>query len=329
MAARTVFVMLYAGAVEGTGRWIRPNQVTRMTDDQAMLVSESDRVQWGNESLRARKAAVPVSGRWFADTTREPIRDETLRNAFKVVGAAVERSGLDPTSSSPRWALASDFAALFTCPESEFLSLARDWRGRHLSNAALARVALAERGVTAASAEEGILITFPNGEARRVSAGKSGNISKALIEVFSPRFMVDPGVLWLSESRTKVALRDDDLARRVGLRIDQQELLPDVILVDLGVPEPVFVFVEVVATDGPIDETRRSALLALLSAAGHSERQAAFVTAFWDRNDAAYRKAASNIAKNSFVWSATEPETIIVVRDTSAHRVSIHTLLSY
>jgi hypothetical protein len=31
-AARTAFVMIYVGAVEGTDRWARPDQVTRMSD---------------------------------------------------------------------------------------------------------------------------------------------------------------------------------------------------------------------------------------------------------------------------------------------------------
>lgn len=35
MAAKTIFVMLYIDAVEGTGRWLRPDQVTKMTDLQA------------------------------------------------------------------------------------------------------------------------------------------------------------------------------------------------------------------------------------------------------------------------------------------------------
>ena len=35
MAAKTIFVMLYTGAVTDRDRWIRPDQVTRMTDDQA------------------------------------------------------------------------------------------------------------------------------------------------------------------------------------------------------------------------------------------------------------------------------------------------------
>ena len=35
IAAKTVFTMLYVGAVDGAGRWLRPDQVTRMTDVQA------------------------------------------------------------------------------------------------------------------------------------------------------------------------------------------------------------------------------------------------------------------------------------------------------
>ena len=35
ISARTVFVMLYVGAIEGTGVWIRPDQVGRMTDGQS------------------------------------------------------------------------------------------------------------------------------------------------------------------------------------------------------------------------------------------------------------------------------------------------------
>jgi len=35
IAAKTVFVMLYVGAVEAGDVWIRPDQVTKMSDAQA------------------------------------------------------------------------------------------------------------------------------------------------------------------------------------------------------------------------------------------------------------------------------------------------------
>ena len=43
IAAKTVFVMLYIGAVAGAERWLRPDQVTRMTDAQAALQGDAER----------------------------------------------------------------------------------------------------------------------------------------------------------------------------------------------------------------------------------------------------------------------------------------------
>lgn len=327
IAVKTVFVMLYVGAVEKSGTWFRPNQVARMTDAQAACTGEEDRTRWAVASLKPRAQGQVERGGWAADTSREPVRDETLRNALHQVGAVVQRTGLDTTSSKPRWALAQDFVELLLCTPEDFDRLAASWRKRHLSPQAFARVTLAQQGVTAASTGDTVLVTFPNGESRRMSVGQSTNIAKAVIEDFAQRFLVDPGVLWVSESKQKVTLRDDDLARRLGLEINTQLVLPDIILVDLGTEYPIFVFIEIVASDGPVDEQRKTALLEMLRQAGHGEHQAAFVTAFWDRGGAAYRKASSVIAGNTFVWTATEPEKIIVVRDTSRHSVVLHDLL--
>jgi BsuBI/PstI restriction endonuclease domain/BsuBI/PstI restriction endonuclease HTH domain len=326
IAAKTVFVMLYAGAVEGLRRWVRPNQVTRMSDAQAALVSEADREAWGTASLRPQRTATP--GQWFATDTREPIRDETLKNAFREVGAVVERADLSTTSSTPRWALAAPFAELFTCPELQLPGLISAWRAAHLSPQALARTALAHGGVAASSADAALLVQFPNGETRRMSTGLSSAITKAVVEQFASRFLADPGVLWISESRTQVVARDDALARRVGLDINRQEVLPDVILVDLSVPSPpLFVFVEVVASDGPVSEARRRALLDLVIAGGHDASNAAFVTAFWDRERPEYRKVVGAIAWDTLVWSASEPDKIIIHRDTSERTVRVPELL--
>ena len=71
IAAKTVFVMLYIGAVEGADRWLRPDQVTRMTDAQAALANDQNREAWLAESMRP--AAGYIEGRWYAANTREPI----------------------------------------------------------------------------------------------------------------------------------------------------------------------------------------------------------------------------------------------------------------
>jgi hypothetical protein len=107
LAARTVFVMLYVGAVQGKDRWPRPDQVTRMTAAQAARRSATQRERWAATSLAPAKRAIP--GRWYAANTREPIRDETLREGLVPSGAVVVRENVPTTSPLPRYALAAPF----------------------------------------------------------------------------------------------------------------------------------------------------------------------------------------------------------------------------
>jgi hypothetical protein len=310
MAAKAIFVMFYVGAVEGYDRWLRPNQVARMTDEQARRTSPADRIAWTLQSLARRG---DISGRWFADTTREPIRDETIRNALVRVGAVIEREGVPITSSKGRYALAADFARLFLVPDEDLDREVNGWAENHLTTPMLARMEILRSGVAGKAAAAGVLVRFPNGETRRMSSGPSSEIARSVIEEFAPRFLEEPGVIWLSESRKKVVARDEELAHRVGLNIEAQRVLPDVILVDVGSPNPVLVFVEVVASDGPVTERRKQDLVALLEAGGHSARHAAFVTAYRDRGQAAYRRTGPAMAWGSFAWFASEPDRLIVL----------------
>ena len=246
IAAKTVFVMLYIGAIEGAECWLRPDQVTRMTDAQTVLAEDEDREAWLAESMRP--AAGYIEGRWYAANTREPIRDETLRVGLVRMGAVKEREGLPTTSPLPRYALAEEFARLFDSGlTGEVLQAGiKEWQRANLSRGALARVAIMRRG---AVAREGrVLVTFPSRETRHMEPGPSSVISRAVVEEFAPRFLEQPGVIWLSESRNQVVVRDDRLAQDIGLTIQPDRNLPDLILVDLGPAEPLLVFVEVVAT---------------------------------------------------------------------------------
>lgn len=165
IAARTVFVMLYAGAVEGRGTWLRPDQVGRMTDRQSKRTDESSRRAWDKESRKSSKGE--IRGRWFAVNTRESIRDDTIRNALIPNGAVIEREGLATTSPAPRYALASGFAALFdpALAGKELEDAIEIWRKENLGAGALARIAIRRRG--AAGGGDHVLVKFPNGETRR------------------------------------------------------------------------------------------------------------------------------------------------------------------
>nr|WP_316652733.1 BsuBI/PstI family type II restriction endonuclease [uncultured Gellertiella sp.] len=309
IAAKTVFVMIYVDAVEGRHVWLRPDQVRRMTDAQAVLRSEEERKAWAKASVKPSKSDIP--GNWYAVNTRESIRDDTIRNALVVNGAIVERPGLATTSPAGRYALQSEFADLFR-PDLVGLELREAitaWRARHLNPGALMRIAIMQKGASVGG--DRVLVTFPSGETQRMSPGPSSELTRAVIEVFAPRFLQVPAVVFLSESREKVVARHDELARQIGLNIAADRNLPDIILADIAPEHPRLVFVEVVASDGPISEQRKSALLQISDKAGFPREHIAFVTAYPDRSRAAFRKTVDILAWGSFAWFASEPDHLL------------------
>ncbi|KAF0183377.1 MAG: BsuBIPstI restriction endonuclease domain-containing protein [Alphaproteobacteria bacterium] len=312
IAARIVFVMLYIDAVEGADVWLRPSQVARMTDAQAKLGDDAARGDWRTASLSPGTGEIP--GRWYASDTRESIRDDSLRMGLIAIGAVIEKAGLATTSPAGRYALQSAFAALMnpTLSGAALEKAIHAWQTTHLNAAALARIVLLRRGT---SGGDPVLVKFPNGETRRMAPGPSSLLSKAAIEDFAPRFLKQPALLWLSESATKVVERDDVLAKSIGIVIEPDRNLPDIILVDLGRTPPQLVFVEVVATDGPVTVTRKAALLELSNKAGFAHDHVSFVTVFADRGDAAFKKAVPALAWGAYAWFMSEPDNLIELVD--------------
>lgn len=322
VAARTVWVMLYAGAIEGLDRWVRPSMVTDMSDRQASLLTESNREKWYSQASSPDKQR-PVRA-WFAPNSREQIRDETIRLGLIPNGAVVERKGVPTTSPLPKYALARDFATLFAS-ELAGASLEKaiqSWRSAHLTKSALARIALIKKGTAKDTAS--VLVTYPNGHTRKLAPGPSAILTKAVIEEFAPRFLENPAVLFLSESASKIREYDRDIAETLGLKIDPAKNLPDIILADLGKSstQVLVVFVEVVATDGPINQERKAALLDLAQKAELEERDVAFLTVFSDRGTAAFKKAVGDLAWGTFTWFMAEPENLMILRNGKPVRLS-------
>jgi hypothetical protein len=316
MSARTIFVMLYVGAIEGSQRWARPDQITKMTDRQAAKLRDEDRLSWAQNSLSPGKMK-DVPHRWYAGNTREPIRDESLRNGLIPLGAVIEKSDIPTTSAKPRYALAASFLALLEAlarkPHNPG-KLILEWQSQHLSPEALARVHLVRQGVAAGRETDRILVKFPNGETRLLLPGPSAVITKAVIEQFAPRFLNQPAVLFISESGAKVVARDDKLARQIGLRIEADRNLPDIILVDVDLKSSKLIFIEVVASDGAITTQKQAALQAIAAEARFSPASVYYITAFSDRTAAPFKKNVSELAWDSFAWFASEPKHLLVFK---------------
>lgn len=324
-AARTVFVALYVGAVEGADRWIAPRHVVRMSDAQADRTGTAERDAYYLAMTKPRSPS--PEGRWYAENTREPLRDEVIRQGFIPVNAIVERPGLSTTSPLGRYALQAGFAALFrpSLNGSAFAAEAAVWREQNLSPAALARAALVRS--TASTASANIVVRFPGGASMVLPPGPSPVITKAVIEVFAPRFLGDPRVAWVSDSATKRPFRDSPLEQALQIPLDSATLLPDVVLVDLAPPRRagavLLVFVEVVASDGPVTEMRQKAILDMIAASARRYRpeDAAFVTAYMDREADPARRTLPSLAWRSFAWFVSEPDRLIQLHDqTTASR---------
>ena len=323
-AASVIFTGLYIGAVEGSDRYLGPVHVYRMTDEQAAKTDDSERLGY----VMAIRKRVKVAGtRWYADGSREPIRDESLRDGLVSIGAVVRRQDLATTAGLPIYSLKAEFAALFD-PMLTGDALTRaiaSFQATHLSKSALSRIAIIRAG--AASSSAGVRITFPNGETRQLAPGASSRISRAVIEEFTTRFLQQPAVLWLSESGNKVVVRDESIAAAIGLKIDASKDLPDLILADLGPKDPLIVFVEVVATDGAITARRQEAIYAITDAAGFQRSQVTVLSAYQDRQTAGFKKTVAQLAWDTFAWFVSEPDHIVVLRSGGQQPVLLASLL--
>jgi len=311
MAAKTIWVFLYGGMVEGAGPLLRPSHVYFYTEDQSAKVTNQERAEWLANSNK--QGFRPEGKRWYADTTREPIRDETLRLGLVDIGAVGKISGVPTTSSKPIYYLKADFAALFdpALDEEGLAAAITVWQKRHLSTAARARMTMLAAGKVKRTDE--IPVTCPDGTVAKLAPGPSSLITKAVVEEFAVSFLREPALLWMSESGNKVRYHDDATAKALGLHIDASKVLPDVILMNVGASgdDTHLVFIEVVASDGAMTQSRLDTFREMVRAAKFPQEQCYFGTAFEDRADGAFRKCFPQLAWGTFAWFRSEPEQLM------------------
>lgn len=324
LASAAVAAMMYVDAVHPDGDdatphddrvWARPSTVLWMSDEVYAQDDDARRAQWRTAALgsRPRKSVeavhedwgLPPAIRWYADNSRETLRDETFAK-WRQHGALVDRPNLPKTSDKPRWALTDSFADLFDpALQGQELSDAIDaWRDSHMAPGEILRISTL-LGRTHQAHE--IAVRLPDGEVRRLEPGDASRILRGVFEEWAPARLFDPVVVTISEPGDKVYLLDAARLRVLGVTIDPQTLLPDAVIADIGASPVVFWIVEVAASDGVVDEGRRARLLHWAREQRIPTERCEFLTAFMDRNSPAAKRRLKDLAVGTYAWFATEP----------------------
>lgn len=309
MATRMVFVSLYGGFIEGADRYFRPSTVIRFGQPQVEKNSQDERSMWLSQ---CHTPGYKPAAQWYADNTREPLRDDLIRNRAIPIGLILKREGVATTSPAPIYCLSKNFAELFD-PSIVGLDLSivvARWQERNLDPMILQRMRLLRR---TGSREGQVIVKLPTtGTTLRLSPGDASVITRDVCEVLLNQVMRTPVVVHISTSEVKHFRELAGEAEDIGLHISPSAELPDIVAADTGYEDGLrIMFVEVVHTDGPITELRKSALLKIAAEAGVPEKHVRMITAFEDRNSSPFKKRISEIARGSEVWFRSEPQLII------------------
>lgn len=317
LAGAAVAALIYIDSItsedEATIFWSRPSMVTWMSEEMRFRDSDGDRTEWRSAAAKTNKDMSKLLEGWgvssasgYADNSRETLRDETFRK-WKESSAIREKAGVPKNSSKGRWALEAHFADLFSphLTGPPFDQAVRDWREQHLSPAAKLKVQFAEQGKHAIHS---VKVKLPGGAGvRTLESGKASLILRGVIEDWAPARLSKPFVVTISEPGDKIFTADATLLSYLNLTINVSALLPDALLADVGGDDVQFWFVEAVNTDGEINESRKSNLLAWAAQQSINPEHCQFLTAFTSRNDAAARKRLKDLASGTYAYFADEP----------------------
>lgn len=322
MAARAVVAMLYVDAVvpdegdlpDGT-TWARPATVLWLNESVlTQRGAEADRLAWAAAAAGQRKGLVALvtswglaSEGWYRDTSREPLRDETWPK-LRGHAAVRTRPGVATTSSHGRWALTESFADLFdpALTGDDVDQAITTWSEAHLSPTALRRTKLLSREATSAVS---VPVTLPDGTVRRLEPTESSALLVGVVEQWAPARLHRPTVLAISEPGAKVYTADAAYLADLGIQIDVSNVLPDALLADVGETGGVtFWAVEVVSSDGEIDEERKDALAEWARQQGIDPTDMRYLTVFVSRTARPARKRLSDLAAGTYAWFLDEPD---------------------
>ncbi|MCA0294741.1 MAG: restriction endonuclease [Actinobacteria bacterium] len=316
-AGWAVAAMIYVGAVvddEDPTVWARPTTV--LWQQEAVLTghtTDEERVAWRKAAARGQAQVQALLDSWgeqhkaaYRDTSRETLRDETFKR-WNELGALRRLSGVPTASSKPTWALEPHFADLFD-PDlvDDALDVAVDTWIRSYMEPGQRLKALQARDLDKAS--QAVQVSLPDGTSRNLEPGLSSLIIKNVVEVWAPKALAQPVVLTISEPGQKLFVGDQRTLTAIGLKLDVNNILPDALIADVGVTPVQFWVIEAVASDGPITDSRRQALLDWAERQGIEPGNCRFLTAFESRGASPAKRRLKDLGTGTFAWFTDEPE---------------------
>ncbi|WP_147450919.1 BsuBI/PstI family type II restriction endonuclease [Streptomyces hoynatensis] len=316
-ASAIVFVAMYVGAI-GDNAPIRPSTITWMSDAVAERRKDSERRGYYTAAMKKEKDVISFCDAigvqrgpiWYANNSREPVRDESI-DALINNGAVLNiRTHLSTNSPLARYTLAPDFAALLV-PEmtgSALHEAIAKWQKTHLTPTGRRRAQLRR---DPALNDESVHVHLPGAGIRTLHPGPSSVILKGVAEQFSTH-LKQPNVLFISQPGEKVNLIDGHALESMGITVNKSALLPDCLMADLAPDHDEVWFIEAVFSGGVITNERKESLLAWAASQGLSPERCRFLSAFESRTHPEAKKALPMLADGTFAWFNDEPEHLLI-----------------
>jgi hypothetical protein len=293
---------------------VRPTTITWMSDPVSRWRDDEDRLAYYQAAARSERAVIQLAGEsrgdsWYANNSREPVRDESLR-ALAENGAVLIDTSVPTNSSRGRYTLEPSFARLFdpAVTGDGLHDAVEVWQRTHLTPVGRTR---ARRRVEQGRIAAGVEVQLPAGDVRQLHVGESSAILRDVIERCAPKLMSEPTVVFISQSGEPVNVIDGQLMASLGLDVAHQTLLPDCLMFDLDPTRPEVWFIEIVASDGPITDARKADLVTWADTNGLSPDMCRFLTAFSSRTASTSKRDLPRLASGTLAWFADEPDHVL------------------
>jgi hypothetical protein len=237
-------------------------------------------------------------GKDYAPNTRETIRRQTMHQFCNAGIALYNPDKPDRPVNSPK--------AVYQI-EPATLILLRAY-GTPVWNKKLTAYLTRQKTLSARYAKERkqnrIPVKISQGRKIALSPGAHSELIRAIIEDFAPRFAPGSVLVYAGDTGKKWGYFDDVLLAKLGIRVDSQGKMPDVIL--HYAEKNWLLLVESVTSHGPVDGKRHIELESLFR---KSTAGLVYVTAFPNR--AIMSRYLPEIAWETEVWIADSPSHLI------------------